>query len=277
MTVDKLRPRAVEKIWGRRDLPPPFGPVGPDDEPVGEIWFEGSPDDALLVKYLFTSEKLSVQVHPDDAAARERGLPGGKEEAWWIVAAEEGATIGLGLRETVDPEALRAAALDGSIERMLDWRPVSVGESLYSPAGTIHAIGAGLSIVEIQQNRDVTYRLFDYGRDRELHLDDAVAVAKPGAWQEPPPPYSLGPHRQILAHGRAFVLERWAGPLSWTLDAPNPVWLVPLNGGGAISGNGFVAGEVWRAEGEAKLRLDEGAMLLAVYEGAKVRPGLIAA
>lgn len=276
MTVEKLRPRAVEKIWGRRDLPPPFGPIDPHEEPVGEIWFEGSPDDALLVKYLFTSEKLSVQVHPDDEAARERGLPGGKEEAWWVAAAEQGATVGLGLRETIDPEQLRTAALDGSIEQLVDWRPVSAGESLYSPAGTIHAIGAGLSIVEIQQNRDVTYRLFDYGRDRELHLGEAVAVAKPGPWKEPGGSYTLSPGREILACGRAFVLERWAGPLSTTLDARKPLWLVPLEGGGTISGNGFAAGEVWRAQGLETLRLDEGAMLLAAYEGGEVRNALIA-
>ncbi|HEY5723642.1 MAG TPA: class I mannose-6-phosphate isomerase [Allosphingosinicella sp.] len=275
MTVEKLRPKTVEKIWGRRDLPEPFGPIPPEAEPVGEIWFEGSTDDALLVKYLFTSEKLSVQVHPDDAAARRRGLSGGKEEAWWVIAAEPDARVGLGLREAIDPQRLRSAALDGSIEHMLDWRPVRPGEAIYSPAGTIHAIGAGLSIVEIQQNADVTYRLFDYGRDRELHVDEAVAVAKAAPWEEPPSPYALAPGREILAHGRAFVLERWIGPMSARLDAARPVWLVPLEGGGTISGNGFVAGEVWRAEGREELSLGEDAVVLAAYEGGRVRQELI--
>ena len=276
MTVEKLRPRAVEKIWGRRDLPPPFGPIPPDAEPVGEIWFEGAPDDALLVKYLFTSEKLSVQVHPDDESARRRGLAGGKEEAWWVVAADDGATIGLGLREAISRDSLRAAAIDGSIEDKLDWRRARAGQSFYSPSGTIHAIGAGLSIVEIQQNSDVTYRLFDYGRDRELHLDDAVAVARPGPAEHPPHPYALGPGREILAHGRAFVLERWAGPMSATLRSNRPVWLVPVAGRGTIGEKAFAPGEVWRAGGEVALRLDEEAALLAAYEGADVDRELIA-
>ena len=276
MTVEKLRPRAVEKIWGRRDLPAPFGPVPPGAEPVGEIWFEGSADDALLVKYLFTSEKLSVQVHPNDEAARERGLASGKEEAWWIVAAKLGATIGLGLTEAIAPDALRAAALDGSVEQKLDWRPVGAGDSFYSPAGTIHAIGAGLSIIEIQQNSDVTYRLFDYGRDRELHLDDAVEVANPRPWEPSSRPFELSSGREILAHGRAFVVEKWTGPLSATLDSDRPVWLVPLRGGGTIGPDGFAGGEVWRVEGETALSLDEGAMLLAAYEGAEVKRELLA-
>jgi mannose-6-phosphate isomerase len=271
MTVEKLRPRAVEKIWGRRDLPPPFGPIPPDAEPVGEIWFEGSPDDALLIKYLFTSEKLSVQVHPDDEAARRRGLAGGKEEAWWVAAAEPGATVGLGLRETIPADRLRQAALDGSIEQLLDWRTVRAGESLYSPAGTIHAIGAGLSIIEIQQNSDVTYRLFDYGRDRELHLDEAVAVAKAGPWEEPPAPYALSPRREILAHGRAFVLERRAGPVETALDIGVPAWIVPIAGGGSVGARNFGPGEALRVDGREQLRLDEGAEILLAYEGGEVR------
>jgi mannose-6-phosphate isomerase len=271
MTVEKLRPKAVEKIWGRRDLPAPFGPIPPAAEPVGEIWFEGRTDDALLVKYLFTSEKLSVQVHPDDEAARRRGLSGGKEEAWWVVAAEPGAGVGLGLREAIGPEALRKAALDGSIEQLLDWRPVRAGESLYSPAGTIHAIGAGLSIVEIQQNSDVTYRLFDYGRDRALHLDEAVAVAKPGPWPEAPPPRPLGPNREILAEGRAFVLERWTGRVSETLDLGTPAWIVPIAGGGSIGSRAFGPGEAWRVEGPEPLRLAEEGEILLAYEGPEVR------
>jgi mannose-6-phosphate isomerase len=271
MTVERLRPRAVEKIWGRRDLPAPFGPIAPDAEPVGEIWFEGKADDALLVKYLFTSQKLSVQVHPDDEAARRRGLSGGKEEAWWVIAAEPGASVGLGLREAIGPEALRKAALDGSIEHLLDWRPVRAGESLYSPAGTIHAIGAGLAIVEIQQNSDVTYRLFDYGRDRPLHLDEAVAVAKPGPWREPTTPRPLSPNREILAEGRAFVLERWMGPVSETLDVGTSAWIVPLAGAGSIGARAFGPGEAWRVEAPEPLRLADGGEILLAYEGAEVR------
>jgi len=277
MPITRLEPRKIEKIWGRRDLSPPFGPISPDKPPVGEIWFEGerTGDDALLVKYLFTSEKLSVQVHPDEEAARLRGLPGGKEEAWWVVAAEEGATIGLGLRERIDRETLRSAALDGSIERLLDWREASAGDHVYLPAGTIHALGPGLAVVEVQQNADVTYRLFDYGRDRELHLEAAVAVANPGPYEAPLPSYELGPGRTVLAHGRAFVLERWSGPRSGRIDAEESIWIVPLGGSAAIGEEELHPGGVWRVEGEAAYALYDGGHLLAAYAGGEVRHGLV--
>ncbi len=165
--------RQVAKPWGRDVLPAPF--VAPAGERIGEIWFEPPTElPELLVKYIFSSEKLSVQVHPSDAQR-----PGaGKEECWLILAADPGATLGIGFREPLGPDAMRAAALDGSIERLLDWHPVAAGDFFYIPANTVHAIGPGVSLIEVQQNSDVTYRLFDYGRPRELHLDEAVAVAK---------------------------------------------------------------------------------------------------
>ncbi|MFN3388878.1 MAG: class I mannose-6-phosphate isomerase [Allosphingosinicella sp.] len=176
----KLVRNLVEKPWGRIDLPVWAG--GGGGARVGEIWFaapEGAPEPPLLVKHIFTAERLSIQVHPDDAQARARGLPHGKSECWYIVDAEDGAALGLGLAEAVEPAALRAAALDGSIEALLDWKPVAAGDFFHVPAGTIHAIGGGISLIEVQQVSDVTYRLYDYGRPRELHLDDAVAVADP--------------------------------------------------------------------------------------------------
>jgi len=273
MTITRLQPKLVEKIWGRRDLPPPFGPVPPDRPPVGEVWFEdaGGGDDLLLVKFLFTSEKLSVQVHPGDAAARLKGLPSGKEEAWWVLAAEEGARIGLGVRGRLSKEALRSAATDGSIEQLLDWRPARAGDHYYSPAGTIHAIGAGLSLVEVQQNSDVTYRLFDYGRDRELHLEAAVAAANAVPYEPHCPAYDLDPGRTILAHGGAFVLERWAGPRSARIDAAAPAWIVPIKGAGTIDAETIEAGGVWRVEGAARVALEPGSELLVAYAGGAVR------
>ncbi|MCA1654671.1 MAG: class I mannose-6-phosphate isomerase, partial [Sphingomonadales bacterium] len=176
MTLTCLPQRPVAKVWGRRDLPAPFASVSASQEPIGELHFEQA-GHALLVKYLFTATKLSIQVHPDGEAARRAGLPHGKDEAWYILAAEEGAVIGIGLQRSMSKDQLRASALDGSIEQMLDWRPVRAGDVLYAPAGTVHAIGAGISLIEVQQNLDVTYRLFDYGRDRPLQLDEALAVA----------------------------------------------------------------------------------------------------
>jgi mannose-6-phosphate isomerase len=156
--------------------------------------------DQLLVKYIFTSEKLSVQVHPSDAQAAG-GRPGdqGKEECWLVIDAEPGAQLGLGLTQRLDRDELRAAALDGSIEGLLDWRAVSPGDFFRILPGTVHAIGPGVSLVEIQQNSDTTYRLYDYGRPRELHLDRAVAVARSD-------PYDPAHHRKLKADDSATLV-----------------------------------------------------------------------
>lgn len=256
----RLQPRAVERIWGRRDLPPGFPALADANAPVGEIWFEAPGDPQLLVKHLFTSERLSIQVHPDEAAAAARGLARGKDEAWFVLFAEPGAVIGLGLRETVSPAALRAAALDGGIESLVDWRPVRAGDFFYSPAGTVHAIGGGVSLIEIQQNLDLTFRLYDYGRPRELHLDEAVAVAKPGRWSPPFDPVMAGPGREILAAGGAFAVERWTAGGAVTGDA----LVVPIATGGAIDGAGLAAGSVWSVQGGAAIA-GEGIDLLVAW------------
>jgi mannose-6-phosphate isomerase len=169
--------RAVEKPWGRDALPAPF--VAPEGQRIGEIWFEPPPSlPQLLVKYIFTSEALSVQVHPSDAETLAKGLgKQGKEECWLIVDAEPGAKLGIGFREKYDAATLRAAAIDGSIEQLMQWHAVRPGDFFYIPAGTVHAIGAGVGLIEVQQNSDITYRLYDYGRPRELHLDEGMAVA----------------------------------------------------------------------------------------------------
>ncbi len=175
----KLTTQAVEKVWGRDLLPRPFQVFG--DARIGEIWFDPPPElNELLVKYLFTSEKLSVQVHPSDAQA----LPGeaGKEECWLVLDAEPGATLAIGFDEVISPEAMAEAATSGAIESLLTWYEAKSGDLFYLPAGTVHAIGPGLSLVEVQQNSDTTFRLFDYGRPRELHLERAIAVADGGPY-----------------------------------------------------------------------------------------------
>jgi len=227
----------VERIWGRHDLPAGFPNLGAG-VPVGEIWFEPPADAPLLVKYLFTAERLSIQVHPDDAAARARGFPRGKDEAWYILDAEPDARIGLGLTREVSREALRAAALDGSIETLLDWRRVAPGDLLYSPAGTIHAIGGGISLIEIQQNLDLTYRLYDYGRPRALHLEDGIAVAEPGPWTPSPKP--------------AFRIARMTegGTLS------GPAVVVPLAEAGSIDGEPLATGACWEVDGDVEVAGD---------------------
>ena len=169
--------RMVEKVWGREVLPAPF--VAPEGQRIGEIWFEPSPHQPdLLVKYIFASEKLSVQVHPSDAQTEAKGLGRqGKEECWVVVAAEPGATLGIGFDAAISTDEMRAAALDGSIEQRLVWHAVEPGDFFYIPANTVHAIGAGVSVIEVQQTSDITYRLYDYGRPRELHLNEGLAVS----------------------------------------------------------------------------------------------------
>ncbi len=238
----KLETKAVEKVWGRRDLPAPF--TAPGDEPIGEIWFDPPPElSQVLVKYLFTSEKLSVQVHPADAQAPagERG----KEECWLVLDAEPGAKLAIGFKQAIDREAMRAAALDGSIENLLEWHPVKAGDFFYLPAGTVHAIGPGLTLVEIQQNSDITYRLYDYGRPRELHLDEGVAVAN----GEPYPPRchkAVAPGASvILVNGPHFRFSQCAGAPDPGLSATHvgALLVLPLEGHVTIDNEVIGAGE----------------------------------
>ena len=207
----RLTTRTVEKPWGKDRLPAPF--ETPNGKRIGEIWFEPPTElPQLLVKYIFTSEKLSVQVHPSDTQTEAAGLgKQGKEECWLVIDAEPDAKLGIGFHEPIDAERMRAAALDGSIEDLLVWRPVKAGDFFYIPANTVHAIGGGCSIIEIQQNSDITYRLYDYGRPRELHLEESIAVAKGE-------PYAAGCHRQVpetgnvaLVDGPYFRLDRIEG------------------------------------------------------------------
>lgn len=195
-----LPTRTVEKPWGRDVLPAPF--TAPEGKRIGEIWFEPPAElPQLLVKYLFTSEKLSIQNHPSDTQTEAAGLgKQGKEECWLVVSAEPGATLGIGFREAIDADTMRSAALDGSIEDMLVWHPVTAGDFFYIPANTVHAIGAGCAIVEIQQNSDITYRLYDYGRPRELHLDEGIAVADGSVY-----PDHL--HQRLPERGHATLVE----------------------------------------------------------------------
>ncbi|MEO5599024.1 MAG: class I mannose-6-phosphate isomerase [Novosphingobium sp.] len=256
----RLPIRSVAKPWGRDILPAPF--TAPAGERIGEVWFEPPAAlDKLLIKYIFTREALSVQVHPSDAQ-----LPGhGKEECWLVTDAQPGAKLGVGFNAPVTAEAMRAAALDGSIEQMLRWYPVSAGDFFYIPAGTVHAIGAGVSLIEVQQNSDVTYRLYDYGRPRELHLDAGIAVAKG----------ELLPdlcHRHIpetgevsLVDGPLFRLDRLQGPISAPLVARyghSPLLVIPRSRGVTINGEPIAPGECGLALQLSDLTLADGALCL---------------
>lgn len=242
----KLETKAVEKVWGRRNLPPPFTAVGEaaGEEPVGEIWFEPPPElPQVLVKYLFTSEKLSVQVHPSNAEAPDGER--GKEECWLVLDAEPGATLAIGFKQTTTGEAMRAAALDGSIEERLEWHPVKAGDFFYLPAGTVHAIGPGLTLVEVQQNSDITYRLFDYGRPRELHLEEGVAVAQGAPYPESCR-QTVGPDADVtLVRGPHFRFSQCAGEPDASLRATHSgsLLILPLEGQVTIDQEVIGAGE----------------------------------
>jgi mannose-6-phosphate isomerase len=240
MPIEHASVRALHKPWGVSDLQP-WSSIDGTGDAVGELWFEradgeNAPVPALLLKLLFTSAPLSIQVHPDDTFARAMGMPNGKSEAWYIIAAEPDAQIGVGLKHRVTPQELRTAITNGSIGELVQWRSVAKGDVIFIPAGTIHAIGAGIVLAEIQQRSDTTFRLFDYGRGRELDVDNGVAVAH--AW---PPrshgePTRLSSERTVLVASRHFVLERieLSGASSWALVAEPETWVLVLDGHAAI-------------------------------------------
>jgi mannose-6-phosphate isomerase len=282
MPAIRLETKRVEKPWGRHDLWPGFEDVPEGGKPVGEVWFQapkgvGEDDPALLVKYLFTADKLSVQVHPTDDYARAHGHERGKSEAWQILSAEPRATIALGTLKPMTKDELRYDAEDGTIEDKLDWKAVKADQFWFSPAGTIHAIGPGLVLVELQQNVDLTYRLYDYGSDRELHLKDGVAVADPVPYVAPFQPYDLDPGRRILSADLAFVTERWTTARQGTLAATHdrPVWLVPLKGEGTLDGEAIGPGGVWLADSDVAFGGKDGLDLLLAYPGAAVNERLL--
>jgi mannose-6-phosphate isomerase len=200
-----LRPILHERVWGSSTLPFGHQPPAPG-KPVGEAWltaleciaegehahgqtlaeivanrpelFPNAADFPLLIKLLFPREKLSVQVHPNDAEAQAGGQPRGKTECWYVLSAEPGAEVAVGLRRELSAEQLRAAIENGTLEQELQYIPVKAGDMVYVDAGTIHAIGPGIVVLETQQYSDITYRLYDYGRGRDLHIEQGVAVAK---------------------------------------------------------------------------------------------------
>ena len=204
-----LEPWFSPRPWGTLDLSPWYA-LKPS-EPIGEAWLTGDActlatgpaagqrfgefvsahredilgvlagsfaDYPLLLKILFPHDKLSVQVHPDDALAAASGELRGKTECWYVLSAEPGATVALGLKAGTDAERIRAAVADQTMEELLEQVPVSVGDMIFVDAGTVHAIGPGVILLETQQTSDITYRLYDYGRPRELHVERAIEATR---------------------------------------------------------------------------------------------------
>lgn len=240
--VIPLTPVFKEKVWGSTHLEPLFPN---SDKKVGEVWFEGVDHLPWLIKFLFTTEKLSVQVHPDDEYARRHHHSSGKTEMWHVLRAEPGARIAAGFRETITPEKLREASLSGEIEDLLQWFDAQAGDTFFIPAGTVHAIGAGLTLCEIQQHSDVTYRLYDYGRPRELHLDRAVEVS------------DTGPHvarrriqGEVLVSCPYFTTSKFCISNSIRHIPPSAGGgiLIVIEGSGTLDGHPIQAGGVWYLE-----------------------------
>jgi len=237
----RLAATAYEKVWGSPETQPWWR--NPEHRNIGEIWFAASDSVPLLVKLLFTNDNLSVQVHPDDDYAREHHEGSrGKTEMWHILRAEPDAKIALGVREKLTPEQLREAALTGAIMDLLDWIAVRPGDTFFIPAGTIHAIGGGIVLCEVQQLSDITYRLFDYGRDRELHLEHAMAVS-----HREPRTGMVKP--ELLVECGYFKTGRLSVDGVWKPESPtrNTIYVV-LEGQGLFAGQPFSTGEAWEVE-----------------------------
>jgi mannose-6-phosphate isomerase len=244
MPLRKLEPAFHERVWGSTHLEPWF--PNPASK-VGEIWHEVPADLPLLVKFLFTTEPLSIQVHPDDAYALAHHQSPGKTEMWHVLGSRKGAKIAAGFRRSVTADQMRAAALSpgaDEIEEMLAWFDAAADDTFFIPAGVVHAIGANLVLCEIQQPSDVTYRIHDYGRGRELHLEDALAVAK------------FGPHEaraKIPVTCDYFVTSRLTvhGQVLYRPMTQRPQLLIAIQGQGEIAGHPLKAGDVWYVPGDS--------------------------
>ncbi|MGH8319138.1 MAG: class I mannose-6-phosphate isomerase [Steroidobacteraceae bacterium] len=282
MAIEQTCTQMVPKPWGSTDLRPWSAHHG-DSVAIGEIWFRRPeakmPAAALRLKLLFTSEPLSIQVHPNDAFARSIGLAHGKCEAWYILSATPDAKVALGLKRQLSPAQLRMAIDEGSIAELIQWRSVRLDEVIYVPAGTIHTIGPGLVIMEIQQWSDATFRLFDYGRQRELHTDNAVAAASAEQTEHQAPLRHLTTARTLLVASPHFVLERveLAPGSAWELAAAGETWLFTLDGRARAGALDARIGEVIFLE-TVRTRIEvgsDGFKGLVAYAGSDSNPSLL--
>ena len=282
MTIEHAHTHAVPKSWGVVDLHP-WSSARHDDGAIGEIWYERSSkaatDPSLLLKLLFTNQPLSIQVHPDDAFAHSMGLPNGKTEAWYVLSATPEAKVALGLHRGLTSDEFRKAVDDGSISDLVAWRAVTAGDVIFVPAGTIHAIGAGVVIAEIQQRSDATFRLFDYGRQRELHAENAIAAANAGPSDPPVQPKRLTNERTLLASSPHFVFERinLAPNSAWCLDAGRETWLLVVSGDAHAGSFDIAQGDAIFAQSDrVDLRAGTaGTVGLVAYTGGSPIPDLL--
>jgi mannose-6-phosphate isomerase len=250
-----LEPRLLEKPWGGRRMETVLGRPLPPRVRIGESWevddrgggssvvrngplagrtladLRGDTPFPLLVKILDATKPLSVQVHPDAAAAARLGSEA-KTECWFVLHAEPGARVGRGLKDGTTKDDLARAVADGSVESVLHWFEVASGDTIFVPAGTVHTIGAGVLLAEVQQNSDTTYRLFDWGSARELHVREALESTHFGPRSPDKVPTQLidddgQVERQLKVRCPYFAAEFVTGMGTWTLDVPPSATRVP--------------------------------------------------
>ena len=277
MAIERARAQSVPKPWGVADLRPWSRSDTGRGRLVGEIRYERSggaaSDPSLLLKLLFTAQPLSIQVHPTDAYAQTMGMVRGKTEAWYILSAVPGARIALGLKEQLAPRQLREAVADGSIVRHVAWRTVAPGDVVAVPAGTVHAIGAGLVIAEIQQRSDVTFRMFDFGRKRDLHIEEALAVADARPAEAGPKPKRRTDERTLLVSNPHFAFERieLARGATFSLEAEHETWLLVVGGSGRAGKFDLVVGDAIFAQSDKIDMLAGPAGMAVLVAGAGAR------
>jgi len=238
MAPFRIDPVFTARVWGFRDLRPWYDRVAEGD-PIGEVWLTG--DDCkvatgqhagkklgtlfkeehaallgadapvagspLLIKTIFAREKLSVQVHPDDAMARKYGEPRGKTECWYALAAQPGAEVAVGVKAGTTLGEIEKGIHAGTLENTLNMLSVAAGDTIYVDAGTVHAIWPGSILLETQQNSDVTYRMYDYGRPRQLHIDKSLEATKLTTRAGKVAPRELA-DRTVLIDVEYFRMER---------------------------------------------------------------------
>jgi mannose-6-phosphate isomerase len=260
-----MMPIFDERPWGVRDLRPIYTRV--IDKPTGESWLTWEQNRVangplsgrslaelskeygrelvgraacyedcfpLLVKFLFPGDKLSVQVHPDDEQAKKIGKPCGKTECWYVLRANPGAQVALGLKPGTTLEDFRRAIEQTRAEELLNWVEVFAGDMLYVAAGTVHTIGGGMILVETQQTSDITYRLYDYGRPRELHLEEGLAVTK--LQTNAGKVARSDPQSTTLVRSQYFQVEKMPlrEPLRAEVSPESPHILVAVSGAGMV-------------------------------------------
>ncbi len=279
----RIDPKFDVRVWGWQDLRPWFDRVAEQGEPLGEVWLTGdmctvatgpnagkrldalfaeahegqgvntllgpvapSAESPLLIKVLFAREKLSVQVHPDDKMAQKYGNPRGKTECWYALAAEPEAKVAVGLRPGVTLDQVKDEIRAGTLESSLNTLRVAAGDVIFVDAGTVHAIWPGSVLLETQQNCDLTYRMYDYGRPRELHIEKSLEATKLVTRAGKVAPRELA-DRTILVDADYFRVERMqvAGSRfshslrSEDTPAPGLAYLFAAAGAGRIVGQEF--------------------------------------